>query len=35
VPDALIAAAAHALDAAILTRNAHDYALTPARIESY
>jgi predicted nucleic acid-binding protein len=35
VPDALIAAAAHSLDAAILTRNVRDFELTPVRIEPY
>jgi predicted nucleic acid-binding protein len=35
VPDALIAAAAQSLDAAILTRNVSDFALTPVRIETY
>jgi predicted nucleic acid-binding protein len=34
-PDALIAASAEALDAAVLTRNVRDFALTPARIETY
>jgi predicted nucleic acid-binding protein len=33
--DALIAAAAHAADAAVLTRNARDFAMTPVRIETY
>lgn len=33
--DALIAAAAHALGAAVLTRNVRDFALTPVRVESY
>ncbi|MEO8511164.1 MAG: PIN domain-containing protein [Chloroflexota bacterium] len=33
--DALIAAAAEALNAAVLTRNVRDFALTPVRIESY
>jgi predicted nucleic acid-binding protein len=33
--DALIAAAAHALDAAVLTRNVHDFALAPVRVETY
>ena len=32
--DALIVAAAHP-DAVILTRNARDFALTPARVETY
>jgi predicted nucleic acid-binding protein len=35
LPDALIAAAAIASDAAVLTRNVRDFALTPARIETY
>ena len=35
VPDALIAAAADALDAIVLTRNLRDFALTPARVEAY
>ena len=33
--DALIAATAHAIDAAVLTRNVRDFALTPVRIETY
>lgn len=33
--DALIAAAAVSLDAAVLTRNVRDFALTPARVEAY
>lgn len=33
--DALIAAAAEAADAAVLTRNVRDFALTPVRVESY
>jgi predicted nucleic acid-binding protein len=33
--DALIAAAAMAVDAAVLTRNARDFALTPVRVEAY
>lgn len=33
--DALIAAAAHAADAVVLTRNVRDFALTPVRVESY
>lgn len=33
--DALIAAAAVSLDAAVLTRNLRDFALTPARVETY
>jgi len=33
--DALIAAAAQATDAAVLTRNVRDFALTPVRIETY
>jgi predicted nucleic acid-binding protein len=35
LPDALIAAAAYHLDAAVLTRNFKDFALTPARVETY
>lgn len=33
--DALIAAAAEAIDAAVLTRNVRDFALTPVRLETY
>jgi predicted nucleic acid-binding protein len=33
--DALIAAAAVANDAAVLTRNVRDFALTPVRVETY
>jgi predicted nucleic acid-binding protein len=33
--DALIAAAAEAVDAAVLTRNVHDFQLTPVRVETY
>ena len=33
--DALIAAAADAVGAAVLTRNVRDFALTPVRIETY
>lgn len=33
--DALIAAAAEAIDAAVLTRNVRHFALTPVRIETY
>jgi predicted nucleic acid-binding protein len=33
--DALIAAAAVSLDVAVLTRNVRDFALTPARVETY
>lgn len=33
--DGLIAAAAESLDAAVLTRNVRDFALTPIRIETY
>ncbi len=33
--DALIAAAADATDATVLTRNVRDFSLTPARVESY
>lgn len=35
LPDALIAAAAHDLDAAVLTRNARDFQLTPVRVVTY
>lgn len=35
LPDALIAAAADALGASVLTRNVRDFALTPVRVESY
>jgi len=35
LPDALIAATAHALGASVLTRNVRDFALTPVRIETY
>jgi predicted nucleic acid-binding protein len=35
LPDALIAAAATAIDAAVLTRNVRDFALTPVRVETY
>ena len=35
LPDALIAATAFDLDAAVLTRNVQDFALTPVRIETY
>jgi len=35
LPDALIASAADAVDAAVLTRNARDFALTPVRVETY
>lgn len=35
LPDALIAAVAHAIDAAVLTRNVKDFALTPVRVETY
>jgi predicted nucleic acid-binding protein len=35
LPDALIAAAAEAIDAAVLTRNLKDFALTPVRTETY
>ncbi len=35
LPDALIAAAADALDAAVLTRNTRDFALTPVPVETY
>jgi len=33
--DALVAAAAHSLQGAVLTRNVRDFSLTPARVESY
>jgi predicted nucleic acid-binding protein len=33
--DALVAAAAASLDAAVLTRNVRDFALTPVRVETY
>lgn len=33
--DALIAAAADAADAAVLTRNVRDFAMTPVRVETY
>ena len=33
--DALVAACADSLDAAVLTRNARDFALTPVRVETY
>ncbi len=33
--DALIASAAESLQAAVLTRNVRDFALTPVRIETY
>jgi predicted nucleic acid-binding protein len=35
LPDALIAAAAEAVGAAVLTRNAKDFAQTPVRVETY
>jgi predicted nucleic acid-binding protein len=35
LPDALIAATAESLGAAVLTRNSRDFSLTPVRIESY
>lgn len=35
LPDALIASAADAVDAAVLTRNVRDFALTPVRVETY
>jgi len=35
LPDSLIAAAAHAMDAVVLTRNLRDFALTGARVETY
>ena len=33
--DSLIAAAAHTLDAAVVTRNLRDFALTPVTVERY
>jgi predicted nucleic acid-binding protein len=33
--DALIAAAAHSVNAIVLTRNVRDFELTPVRVESY
>ena len=33
--DALIATAAESMDAAVLTRNVRDFALTPVRVETY
>ena len=33
--DALIAAAAHANEAAVMTRNVRDFSLTPVRVETY
>lgn len=35
LPDALIASAAGAIGAAVLTRNVRDFALTPVRVETY
>jgi predicted nucleic acid-binding protein len=35
LPDALVAAAADSLGAAVLTRNARDFVLTPVRVETY
>ncbi len=35
LPAALIAAAAHAVDAAVLTRNLKDFVLTPVRTDTY
>jgi predicted nucleic acid-binding protein len=35
LPDALIAAAAEAMEATVLTRNVKDFALTPVRVETY
>lgn len=35
LPDALIAAAANAVDATILTRNVRDFSLTPVPVEAY
>jgi predicted nucleic acid-binding protein len=34
-PDSLVAAAADAIDAAVLTRNVRHFALTPVRVETY
>jgi predicted nucleic acid-binding protein len=34
-PDAIIAATAFDLDAAVLTRNTRDFELTPVRVETY
>lgn len=33
--DALIAAAAHSISAAVMTRNVRDFAMTPVRVEPY
>jgi len=33
--DALVASAANAVEAAVLTRNVRDFALTPVRVETY
>jgi predicted nucleic acid-binding protein len=35
IPDALIAATAFDCDAAVLTRNVSDFALTPVRVVTY
>lgn len=35
LPDALVAAAADSLDAAVLTRNTRDFSLAPVRVETY
>ena len=35
LPDALIAAAADGVEAAVLTRNVRDFSLTPVRVETY
>jgi predicted nucleic acid-binding protein len=35
LPDAVVAAAAATIDAAVLTRNVRDFALTPVRVETY
>ena len=35
LPDALIAAAAESLGAAVLTRNVRDFSLTPIQVETY
>jgi predicted nucleic acid-binding protein len=35
IPDALIAASAHHLQAFVLTRNVRDFELTPVRVETY
>lgn len=35
LPDALIAATAESLGATVVTRNVHDFALTPVKVEAY